>query len=174
MPKSAKTIVLIALMTACLSVAKQVLAIIPNVEGVSLLIAIFSATFGYIAIIPTVLFVLIEILIWGMNTWVLGYLIYWPLLCVVWCVIFSRERSRLVSTLTIVGMTILFGVITSLVEVGLFSGTYDDFFVRFLIYYGRGIVFYVIHVVSNAIIFWLLYEKLRRFVIKQKDKYFSS
>lgn len=170
MTKTARTIVIIALMTACLTVVKQVLAFIPNVEGVSLLIAVFSATFGYLSIISSILFVVIECFIWGFNTWVIGYFIYWPLLSIVFCLLSKGKLNTLSATITIVVMTFLFGVITSLVEVGLFSGSYDDFFTRFFIYYGRGIVFYIVHIVSNAIVFALLFDRLRNFAIKLNNK----
>ena len=174
MAKTARTIVLIALMTACLTVVKQVLAVMPNVEGVSLLIAVFSATFGYVSIISSTLFVVIECFIWGFNTWVIGYFIYWPLLSIVFCLLSRRKLNNLSATITIVVMTFLFGVITSLVEVGLFSGSYDEFFTRFFIYYGRGIVFYIVHIVSNAIVFALLFERFRKVVDKLNKKYLPT
>ena len=173
MAKTAKSIVLIALMTACLTVVKQVLAVIPNVEGVSLLIAVFSATFGYMSIISSILFVVIECFIWGLNTWVIGYFIYWPLLAIVFCLLSRANPNTLLATITIVVMTFWFGVITSLVEVGLFSGSYDDCFTRFFIYSGRGVVFYVGHIVSNGIVCALLFERLRSFAIKLNSKYMT-
>jgi hypothetical protein len=58
-------------------------------------------------------------------------------------------------------MTVIFGLLSSLVEVGLFSGYFDNFLYRFGIYYLRGIVFYALQVGCNFALFLLVFPFLR-------------
>ena len=159
----ARKIAFVGIMTASIECVKLALASIPNVEAVTLLIALFSYTFGYLGLIATVLFVMIEPLIWGFGTWVISYFIYWPLLSVVFIVLGKIGRGGvLIPTVTAVLMTALFGVITSLVDVGIFSGTYDNFFYRFGIYFARGIAFYITQIITNLVVFPTLFVPFQK------------
>lgn len=168
----AKKVALIAIMTATIEAGKLALSAIPNVEVVSLLCAVYGYVFGLIGVVSIVLFVGIETLIWGVNTWVLSYLIYWPMVCMIfWLLRLLKVKSRLIITAVIVVLTAFFGVLTSLVDVGLFSGFWDNFWQRFAIYYSRGIVFYIVQIVCNAIVFPLLFLPLAKVLAKFRDKF---
>ncbi len=165
---------LVGMMAASLECAKLALAAIPNVEAVSLLIAIYSYVFGFAGLFSSLVFVFIEPLIWGVGTWFISYLIYWPLLAFVFlmlgrCGIKNRFLTVAAATL----MTFVFGILTSLVDIGLFSGSFDNFFYRFGIYYARGAVFYALHIGSNFIIFLFLFPMLRDFAVKIKRSIFK-
>ncbi|MGN0789573.1 MAG: hypothetical protein ACI4MY_06500 [Christensenellales bacterium] len=171
----AKKVALIAIMTATIEAGKLALSAIPNVEVVSLLCAVYGYVFGLIGVVSIVLFVGIETLIWGVNTWVLSYLIYWPMVCMIyWLLGRLKVNSRLIITAVIVVLTAFFGVLTSLVDVGLFSGFWEDFWQRFAIYYSRGVVFYVVQIVCNAVVFPLLFLPLAKVLTKFKDKFLDS
>lgn len=171
----AKKVALIAIMTATIEAGKLALSAIPNVEVVSLLCAVYGYVFGLIGVVSIVLFVGIETLIWGVNTWVLSYLIYWPMVCMIyWLLGRLKVKSRLIITAVIVVLTAFFGVLTSLVDVGLFSGFWDNFWQRFAIYYSRGIVFYVVQIACNAIVFPLLFLPLANVLTKFKDKFLDN
>lgn len=171
----AKKVALIAIMTATIEAGKLALSAIPNVEVVSLLCAVYGYVFGLIGVVSIVLFVGIETLIWGVNTWVLSYLIYWPTVCMIyWLLGRLKVKSRLIITAVIVVLTVFFGVLTSLVDVGLFSGFWDNFWQRFAIYYSRGIVFYVVQIACNAIVFPLLFLPLAKVLTKFKDKFLDN
>lgn len=171
----AKKVALIAIMTATIEAGKLALSAIPNVEVVSLLCAVYGYVFGLIGVVSIVLFVGIETLIWGVNTWVLSYLIYWPTVCMIyWLLGRLKVKSRLIITAVIVVLTAFFGVLTSLVDVGLFSGFWDNFWQRFAIYYSRGIVFYVVQIACNAIVFPLLFLPLANVLTKFKDKFLDN
>ena len=149
---------LVGVMAASIEVAKLLLAAIPNVEAVSLLIALYSYTFSKRGLFATLVFVSVEPLIWGINTWVISYFIYWPLLSIVFILLGKlKVKNRFVIAAISVFMTVFFGVMSAFVDIGIFSGSYDDLMYRFAVYYGRGVAFYVIHVVSNALIFPLLF-----------------
>ena len=157
----------IGLMAAVIECAKLVLMALPNIEVVTLCIAVFSFVFGWQGLVATLIFVIIESLLWGFGTWVISYIIYWPLVATVFLLIgrvsFKRRLSKIfVATASALLLTALFGVISSLVDVGLFSGSYDRFFERFAIYYARGVVFYALQLATNAVVFPILFHPLTK------------
>ena len=85
----ARKIAVIALMTATIEGGKLALSFIPNVEIVTLLCALYGYIFGWSGIISTYLFVVIESVIWGFNTWVVTYVIYWPMVAFIFILFFK-------------------------------------------------------------------------------------
>ena len=171
----AKKIALIAVMTATVEAGKLALAWIPNVEVVTLLCALYGYVFGGMGIFAISIFVVIESFIWGFNTWVLSYIIHWNSVCLIFWLLGRFKVKRVVwLTATAVLLTIWFGVLTSLVDVGLFGGIKNNFFKRFSIYYMRGIVFYVIQTVCNLVVFLLAFKPLAKVMFKAKKKFFPN
>lgn len=165
---------LVGMMAATIECAKLILAAIPNVEAVSLLIALYSYVFGWAGVLAAFVFVCIEPLIWGMGTWIVSYFIYWPLLALVFVFLGKmRIKNRFAITGVVTLLTFFFGILTSLVDIGLFSGSFERFFYRFGIYYARGAVFYALHIGSNFVIFLLLFAHLNNIVSKIKSKIFK-
>ena len=157
----ARRIALVGIMAATIECGKLALSFLPNVEVVTILTALYGYTFGYLGIIASVVFVCIEPLIYGFNLWVVSYFLYWPFVAFVFMLLArARIRSRWIATLAAVILTAWFGVLTSLVEVGLLSGFFENFFYRFGIYYMRGIVFYAVQITTNAVLFPLLFRFL--------------
>ena len=156
--QSVKYAATVGMMAATIECAKLALAALPNIEAVSILIALYSYVFGICGVLAALVFVAIEPLVWGMGTWFISYLIYGPLLAFVFFLLGRvRIKNRFAVSGISVAMTFFFGILTSLVDIGLFSGSFDRFFYRLGIYYARGIAFYITHVVSNALIFLLLF-----------------
>lgn len=60
--------------------AKYVMAVLPNIEPVSLFVMMFGVCFGRKALYPIGLYVLMEILFYGLGTWNIMYLYIWPVL----------------------------------------------------------------------------------------------
>ncbi len=171
----AKRLALIGLLSALLEGGKLALCTIPNVEIVSMLCALYGYVFGLYGVVSVIIFVGAEVLIWGMGTWVLSYLLYFPLLCFVFMGLArTKNKNRFLFTGIAVCMTVLFGVLTSMVDVGLFSSEKIDFWKRFSIVYVRGITFYVIQTVCNLILFLFAFLPLERILTKLKRKYFST
>ena len=160
---TARAVSYVGIMAAVLECAKLVLAAVPNVEVVTLFVAVFSAAFGYLGVLATLVFVSIEPLIWGFGSWVISYYLYWPALAVVFALVFRRGREGIVLPTAIAAVsTLWFGVLSSLVDVGLFSGAFDNFFYRFGIYYLRGVWFYVTQLLCNIVLFPLLFRPALR------------
>ena len=152
---------LVGLCAAIIECGKLALASIPNVEVVTILTALFGYVFGGFGLLSSILFVFMEMMIWGVNTWVISYFIYWPSLAALfWLLGRVKLKNRILLTLAALCMTFLFGVVTSLVEVGLFQGYFDNFFARFFIYYSRGVSFYITQMVTNLVLFPLLFRFL--------------
>lgn len=160
---AARKVALVGIMAATVECGKLVLASIPNVEVVTLLLALYGYVFGWLGIAAAAVFVCIEPLVWGFGTWVISYFIYWPLVALVFMLLRRvGVKSRFILAPIAVIMTVFFGVLTSLVDVGLFSGSYDRFFVRFSIYYVRGLPFYVTQTVCNAVLFLTVFPFLSK------------
>ena len=157
-PSSARRVALVAICAAIIEVGKLALSGLPNVEVVTLLCALFGYCFGGWGVLSAVVFAFVEIPIYGVHTWVISYFLYWPLVSLVFFG-FRRIglRNRWLFTGAAVLLTVWFGVLTSLVDVGLFTGFYDRFFYRFGIYYMRGIWFYVVQIACNAVVFPTLF-----------------
>lgn len=168
---SVADIALTGVMAATLEAVKLALSALPNIELVSLLLALYSYVFGISGVLAAFIFVAAEILVWGLNTWVISYLIYWPLLALLFWMISKRVSNRFAITGIAALMTFLFGVLTSLVDVGLFSGYWDRFFERFMIYYLRGIWFYVVHIVCNVVVFITLFKPLEALFERLKKQF---
>ena len=81
-----KTVALIGVMAASVECAKLALSFIPNVEVVSLLLALYGYVFGWMGVVCAFVFVLTEILVWGVGSWLVSYLIYWPMLAFIFMI----------------------------------------------------------------------------------------
>lgn len=168
-----KKIAVIALIAALLSIVKLALSFIPNVECVTLIIAVFTSVFGIGITLPAVLiFVANEILIYGIGTWVISYFVYWPLLTLGFGICKKFGGKDIAYMITAIIFTIFFGVLTSLIDTGLFTGFYENFFNRFTVIYIRGIVFYIVHIISNSFVFIFLFSPFKRFVSISSNKIF--
>lgn len=164
---------LIGMMAATVECAKLILASIPNVEAVTLLLAVYSYVFGISGVASALVFVCIEPLVWGFGTWFVSYLIYWPAVALVFFFLGkAKVKNRYLLCGVAVLLTFLFGILTSLVDIGLFSGSFDNFFYRLGIYYARGAVFYALHIGSNLVSFLFLFLPLVSFLTKIKARYF--
>ena len=164
---AARSVALIGVMAATVECAKLALSALPNVEAVTLLLALYGYTFGWIGVASAFVFVAIEPLIWGMGSWVISYLIYWPTVAFIFMLLGrAGVRKRWVITLFAITCTLFFGLFSSLVDVGLFLGYFDNFFGRFVIYYLRGVPFYLAQIITNALLFPLIFlpasDKLKR------------
>ena len=159
----ARATALVGIMAATVECAKLALAALPNIEAVTLLLALYGYVFGWLGFVGAIVFVSIEPLVWGFNTWVVSYYLYWPFVALVFMLLSKfKVKNRFILAGTAVLMTVWFGVLTSLVDTGLLSGFFDDFFKRFSVYYLRGLPFYAAQVACNAVLFLSLFPFLSR------------
>ena len=151
----------IAVCAATLTAGKAALAAIPNVEVVSLLLGVYGYVFGLAGVLSSLVFCAVEVLIWGAGSWVVLYFIYWPLFTLLFALLSKAKiKSRLIPLLCALTMTAFFGVLSSLIDTGLFTGFHENFWNRFAVLYVRGGAFYLTQIVCNAVAFTLLFSPL--------------
>jgi hypothetical protein len=124
-----------------------------------------------LGIVSAIVFVSIEPLIYGFGTWVVAYYLYWPFVAVIFMILGKIGlKNRFIHSAVAVLLTVWFGILSSLVDLGLLSGFFDNFWARFGVYYVRGIPFYIAQTVCNAVLFVFLFPYLvkRLEFIKQK------
>ena len=176
LPRPARRIAFAGAYAAMIIGGKEALAVLPNVEIVTLLCAVGAFVFGSICLISVLAFVTVEGLIYGFGTWIVSYYIYWPLVCLVFLLLARLIRPdngvamRTIPTLAALLLTAFFSVLTCLVDVGLLTGLFDNFWGRFAVYYARGIFFYITQFVTNLILFALLYQYMVNWLIKLKKQ----
>ena len=65
--------VLFGILGALTFAAKWVMSALPNIEPVSLMVMLFAVTFGLKAVYPVYVYVVMEFLFYGLNTWSICY-----------------------------------------------------------------------------------------------------
>ena len=80
---SVRELVLFALLGAVMFAGKMAMAGLPNIEPVSLLVILFALVFGRKALWSIYLYVALECVVWGLNTWSISYLYVWLMLYLV-------------------------------------------------------------------------------------------
>ncbi len=151
---NARSIALVGIMAATLECGKLVLSFLPNIEVVTILCALYGYVFGIYGIIAAAVFVCIEPLIYGFGSWIITYLIYWPLVAFVFMLLRKRGvKSRLWLTLVAVSLTFCFGVLSSIVDAAFYLGINKNYLSNLVLYYLRGIVFYLVQIACNAVLF---------------------
>lgn len=154
-----------ALFAALLVGGKEALAALPNIEVVTLLIALCAYVWGAVVVFPAVnVFVAVDMAIWGVNTWIISYFIHWNAVALVFLLLgkltFKHRGVQIaVATTTAAVLTTLFGVLTSVVDtlVGYtgkgFFFDFDNFFRRFAVMYAAGSSFFLTQIVCNVALF---------------------
>ena len=151
---TARYITQVAVMAGLLTALKFALSFLPNVEVITLLIAVFSAVWGLKYSLPaTLVFCTVEMAIYGIGTWVPLYFIYWPLLAVIFHFALRGKRPAVAMGIALaiaLPMTILFGVLSASVETLFVIGAVsaDMLGTYFVTYYLKGLWYYLVHVVS--------------------------
>ena len=155
---NARSIALVGIMAATLECGKLALSFLPNIEVVTILCALYGYVFGIYGIIATAVFVCIEPLIYGFGSWIITYFIYWPLVAFVFMLLRKKGvKSRLWLTVIAVVLTVGFGVISSIVDAAFYLGINKNFLSNLVLYYIRGIVFYLVQIACNAVLFPTLF-----------------
>ena len=158
---SAKSLALVGIMAATLECGKLALSFLPNIEVVTILLALYGYVFGWYGVAAAVVFVCLEPLIWGVGGWIVTYIIYWPAVAIVFMLLSGLKiKNRWVIASAAVILTIIFGGLSSVVDVIFYLGINRHFFVNILIYYTRGVVFYIVQIVCNATLFIVTFNYL--------------
>lgn len=134
--------------------AKFVMSALPNIEPVSLMIMLFAVTFGWKALYPTFLYVAMEILFYGINTWNIYYLYVWTVLLI--AALLMRKMQEPLGWAILSGVFgLLFGALCAITDV--FIGGFSYAAAKWV----SGIWFDLMHCAGNFVIALLLFNPLR-------------
>ena len=147
-------------MLAGLTFALQVvMGFLPNIEPVSLLVMLFAVTFGWKCLYPIYIFVVMEILYYGISLWNAYYLYVWTILAV-GAIFMRKAQSPFAWAMLSAVFGLLFGALCGIVDV--FMGG-----VAFAVSkWAMGIPFDVTHCVGNFVIALVLFKPLRQLMDK--------
>lgn len=148
-----KDIVIMGMMVALLEVVKVALMTLPNIELVSLMIVLFTLIIGKRAFFVVTVFSIIECILWGFGIWSVGYFYVWPILVVV-TLIFKKHSNPLIWAIVLGFFGLFFGSMFAITNL-IVSGPEAAF--SYLI---SGLMFDVIHCISNFVITLVLFKPL--------------
>ena len=155
MKPSLREVALFGILGALTFGLKVAMSFLPNIEPVSLLVMLYAVVFGRKCVYPIYLYVLMEILFYGIQLWNINYLYVWAILAVATRMIRSAQ-SPLTWALLSGGFGLLFGALCA--PVYLFSGGPA----LMLSWWVSGIPFDAIHCAGNFVMALVLFVPLRR------------
>lgn len=138
-----------------LTFALQVaMAPLPNIEPVSLLIMIFAAVFGWKCLYPVYIFVIMEILFYGINTWNIYYLYVWTVLAF-GAIMLRKSQNPLAWAMLSGVFGLMFGALCGIVDI--FIGGFAYAGTKWV----SGIPFDLLHCGGNFVIALIMFKPLR-------------
>ncbi|MDD4315972.1 MAG: hypothetical protein PHC84_02300 [Clostridia bacterium] len=171
-----KSVVLIALSAALLTGGKMALMGLPNIEIVTLLIILCAYAFGLrIALPATLIFCIVESLLFGLNLWVISYFIHWPTVAISTALLKKLGATKDYMYIILgVLLAAIFGVTTSAVDAVVASNVAKiNFFVMFSVIYTGGITYYAAHVISNVVFLTTAFPSLSKLFLRAEKQYFA-
>ena len=158
-----REMVLFAVLGALTFAAKYVMSFLPNIEPVSLMVMLFAVVFGWKWVYPVYLYVIMEILFYGISLWNINYLYIWAVLAV--AAMFLRNMKHSFGWALLSGtFGLLFGALCGIVDI--FIGGLEYAVTKWV----SGIPFDMAHCAGNFVIALLLFKPLRRLLEDQYAK----
>lgn len=145
---------------------KVAMSYLPNIEPVSLLVMIFAVVFGRKCVYPIYLYVLMELLLYGLGTWNFNYLYVWAILAFA-AYMLRNMQSNLGWALLSGGFGLAFGLLCAPVD--FFLGDLGYVISKWI----SGIPFDLMHCAGNFVIALLLFNPLRKLVERLYAKTYS-
>lgn len=165
-----KEIALIGMMTAVIEVSKLALTFLPNVELVTFWIMMFTLFFGPKVIYSIAVFILIEISIYGISTWVIMYAYIWPALALI--VHLCRKWDSIWFFSILSGFYgLFFGAFCSIpyIAIGAVDGGIRSGLIMAFNWWVAGIPFDILHGIANFAVMFMLYVPVRGLLRKIKN-----
>ena len=160
---SVREMVLFAVLGAMTFAAKYVMSFLPNIEPVSLMVMLFAVVFGWKWVYPVYLYVVMEILFYGISLWNINYLYIWAVLAV--AAYFLRNMRHPLAWAILSGtFGLLFGALCGIVDI--FIGGLGYAVTKWV----SGIPFDIAHCAGNFVIALVLFVPMRNLLEKQYAK----
>ena len=154
-----REITLFAVLGAMTFAAKYAMAFLPNIELVSLFVMLFAVTFGKKAVYPIYLYVLLELLFFGLGTWNIMYLYVWGILAL--AAYGCRGMENPLGWAILSGcFGLLFGAFCAPVDVAIGGVGYA------LSKWISGIPFDITHCAGNFVLAFVLFRPMRQMLTK--------
>jgi energy-coupling factor transport system substrate-specific component len=151
---SIQEIALFGVLGAVTFALQVVMAPLPNIEPVSLLVMIFAAVFGWKCLYPVYVFVVMEILFYGISTWNIYYLYVWTVLAL-GAILLRRQQQPLAWALLSGVFGLFFGALCGIVDI--FIGGFAYAATKWV----SGIPFDLLHCGGNFAIALIMFKPLR-------------
>ena len=139
--------------------AKYVMSALPNIEPVSLMVMLFAVIFGIKGLFPVFLYVVLEILFYGLGTWNFCYLYVWAVLAML-ALVFRKMTHPLGWAMLSGLFGLLFGALCGIVDI--FIGGFGYALTKWV----SGIPFDLAHCAGNFVIALLLFVPMRTLLDK--------
>ena len=154
-----RELALFSVLGALTFAAKYVMAMLPNIEPVSLMVMLFAVVFGRKCLYPVYLYVAMEILFFGLGLWNVNYLYVWLILAVA-AYLLRRMESPLGWAMVSGVFGLLFGALCGIVDI--FIGGLPYAVTKWI----SGIPFDIMHCAGNFAIALLLFNPMRQLMEK--------
>jgi len=135
------------------------MAPLPNIEPVSLLVMIYAAVFGWKSLYAVAVFVVMEILFYGISTWNIYYLYIWAVLAFA-AIMMRKQTHPLAWALLSAVYGLMFGALCGIVDI--FIGGFAYAAAKWV----SGIPFDLLHCGGNFVIALIMFKPLRTAVEK--------
>ena len=139
--------------------AKYAMSLLPNIEPVSLCVMLYAVVFGRKWVYPVYLYVVLEILFYGLGIWNLNYLYTWAVLAVAAYCLRNMEGTLGWALLSGV-FGLAFGALCGIVDV--FIGGFGYAAAKWV----TGIPFDIAHCIGNFVIALVLFKPMRTLMEK--------
>ena len=150
-----REVVLFGVLGALTFALQVVMGPLPNIEPVSLLVLLFAAVFGWKCLYPVYVFVVMEILFYGLGLWNVNYLYIWAVPAVMG-VAFRKMDSALGWAMASGAFGLAFGALCGIVDLFIGGWAYA------LTKWASGIPFDLLHCAGNFGIALVLFKPLRK------------
>lgn len=132
---------------------------LPNIEPVSLLVMVYAVVFGKKSLYSVYVYVILDILLFGIGLWNICYLYIWAILVFV-AIAFRKQENPLVWAVISGAFGLLFGAFC--VPVDIFIGGFGYAAGKWV----SGIPFDLLHCAGNFVIALVLFVPLRKLLEK--------
>lgn len=139
--------------------AKYVMSWMPNIEPVSLMVMVYATVFGRKCVFPIYVYVLLEILFYGLGLWNFNYLYIWAVLALAAWLLRKMEHPLAWAILSGV-FGLLFGALCAPVDV--FVGGFGYAGAKWV----SGIPYDLMHCAGNFVMALVLFKPLRQLTNK--------
>ncbi len=139
--------------------AKVAMSALPNIEPVSLMVMLFAVVFGWKGLYPVYLYVVMEVMLYGINLWNINYLYIWAVLFVI-----ARGLRSIKNPLMWAAISGLFGLAFGLLcsPVYMAIGGFD-YAIRWWL---AGLMFDVTHAIGNFCMALVLFVPVRKLLTR--------